>query len=684
MRRGTNETTEVIRAVCGHDCPDMCSLLAHVENGRLVRIQGDPAQPFTAGFVCAKVSREHALVHSPDRVAQPLHRSGAKGAGGFVPITWDSALDEIAERWQAIIREYGPLGILGYCYSAHQGQLNRWVPMALFHALGATRLQPGTVCDTCADAGWEAALGPVGGADPESVVHSDVVIAWSADLVTTNVHFFALIERVRRRTGATLVVVDPRRSRTAARADWHLAPRVGTDAALALGVMHVLVRDGLCDRAYLEHETLGFDQVEREVLPRFGPERVEAITDIPRTDIERLAHLYGRARAPFIRIGWGMSRNARGGQAIRTIALLPGVTGAYARRGGGALLSTAPGFGFSFAAIRRPSGPAEARTVNHSRLGDALLRLEDPPIKALFIAGNNPAVTNPDAGAVRLGLSREDLFTVVHTPFMSDTARYADLVLPAATYLETDDFYRAYGSYYVQFGPRAIAPQGQAWSNVRLAQELARRLGVRDALFSMTTDELVRVAFRDAAGPAAAFDPDSIRGAGPIKVTPYPDGQQFATPSGKLEFSSATLKAKGLPELPDWLPDATEEASARRWPLRLLTAPGYFQSHTAFSANGELRRREGPPVALLHPAEARRRGVTHGEQVELYNDRGMFGVMLGVTDEVPLGVVLVPGQRPSGESLHGTVNILCSDRFTDLGEGATYQSTFLNVRRRTT
>jgi anaerobic selenocysteine-containing dehydrogenase len=630
--------------------------------------------------VCAKVSREHALVHSHDRIVQPLARSGTKGTGSFVPITWDDALDEIGGRWRAIIREDGPLAILGYSYSAHQGQLNRWLPMALFQALGATRLLPGTVCDSCADAGWEAALGPVGGADPESIVHSDLVIAWSADLVTTNVHFFALIERVRRRAGATLVVIDPRRSRTAARADWHLAPRIGTDGALALGVMHVLARDGLCDRAYLERETLGFDRLEQEVLPRFSPARVEAITGIDQADVERLAHLYGRARAPFIRLGWGMSRNARGGQAIRTVALLPGVTGAYARRGGGALLATSAGFGFSFHAIRRPSGPAETRTVNHSRLGDALLRLRNPPIKALFVAGNNPAVTNPDARAVQRGLSRDDLFTVVHTPFMSDTARYADVVLPATTYLETEDFYRAYGSYYMQFGPRAIEPQGGAWSNIRLAQELARRLGLRDAVFSMTLDELVRAAFHGATGPAAAFDPDAIRGAGPIKITPYPRGQKFATPSGRLEFASAALGARGLPELPDWLPDAAEAADADRWSLRLLTAPGYFQSHTAFSANGELRRREGPPIALLHPAEAERRELADGQPVELYNDRGTFAVLLRTSDEVPLGAVLVPGQRPSGESVRGTVNVLCADRYTDLGEGATYQSTFLDVR----
>jgi len=670
----------VVRTVCAHDCPDMCSLLVHVEDGRITRVQGDPDQPFTAGFVCTKVSREHELVHSPERLAQPLRRTGPKGSGAFAPITWEAALDEVTAKWRAISDRDGPLGILGYCYSAHQGVFNRGLLLGLFHALGTTRLIAGTVCDSCSDEAWDATLGAVGGADPETVLQSDLVIAWSADLVTTNVHFWAKVEEARR-NGTALVVIDPRRSRTAAQADWHLAPRIGTDAALALGVMHVLVRDELCDRAYIARETAGFECLEREVLPRFSPAQTEAFTGIPAADVERLARMYGTARAPFIRLGWGMSRSVQGGQAIRAVALLPGVTGAYARPGGGALLATSASFGFSLDAIRKPSGPETTRTVNHSRLGEALLHLDSPPIRALFVAGNNPAVTCPDAGAVRQGLAREDLFTVVHAPFLSDTARYADIVLPAATFLETEDFYRAYGAYYIQFGPRAIEPVGEAWPNQRLAQELARRLGLRDAVFSMTTDELLRALWRDADGPAAAVDPASVRGAGPIKIGANGGGQRFATPSRKLEFYSTRLAEQGLLPMPDWAPDAGESADAARWSLRLLTAPGYYQSHTAFSGNERLRRRQGPPVAILHPSEAERRSLRDGDAVELYNDRGTVGLTLRVSDEVPAGVVLVPGQRPSGEARQGTVNLLCSDRYTDIGDGATYQSTFLEVRR---
>jgi anaerobic selenocysteine-containing dehydrogenase len=345
------------------------------------------------------------------------------------------------------------------------------------------------------------------------------------------------------------------------------------------------------------------------------------------------------------------------------------------------MLATVGGFGFSFEAVRRPSGPAATRLVNHSRLGQDLLELRDPPIRALFVAANNPAVTCPDSGTVRRALSRDDLFTVVHDPFLTDTARYADLVLPATTYLETEDLFRAYGAYYVQFAPRAVPPQGEAWSNLRLAQELGRRLGVADPVFRMTTDELVRTAFVGATGPAARLDPDTLRSAGPIKIDPYPDGQRFRTPSGKLEFYSETLATRGLPPMPDWREDTQEATHAARWPLRLLTAPGYFQSHTAFTGNRALRRREGTPVVILHPAEAARRGLRPDDGVELFNDLGRVGMRLRVSDEVAPGVALVPGQRPAGEALSGTVNILCDDRLSDLGEGATYQSTFLDVRR---
>ncbi|HEY1299068.1 MAG TPA: molybdopterin-dependent oxidoreductase, partial [Stellaceae bacterium] len=474
------------------------------------------------------------------------------------------------------------------------------------------------------------------------------------------------------------VVIDPRRSRTARRADWHLPIRIGTDAALALGVMHILARDGLCDRDYLARHTVGFDRLEAEILPRFRPESVAAATGLALADIERFAALYGGATAPFIRLGEGMTRLARGGEALRAVALLPGVTGAYARKGGGALLMTAASCALDYDVVRKPSGPAETRNVNHLRLGEALLTMADPPIRALFVAANNPAVTCPDAGKVRRGLARDDLFTVVHDPFLSVTARYADIVLPAATYLETEDLYRAYGTYYLQYAPCAVEPQGEAWPNFRLAQALAQRLGLTDPVFRMAPDEIAAAMLRGAKGAAAAIDPESVRAAGPVYIGPQ-DGQEFRTPSGKLEFYSAQMAAAGLSAMPDWRPDLEEERQRMRWPLRLLTAPGYFQSHTTFSGVEFLRRREGPPYCVMHPEEAQARGLADGERVRLFNDNASIGLVLRIGDEVQPGVVLVPGQRPDADAAAGTVNMLCADRFTDLGDGATYQSTFLDI-----
>ncbi|MGE0873491.1 MAG: molybdopterin-dependent oxidoreductase [Burkholderiales bacterium] len=668
--------SKIARVVCGHDCPDMCSLLATVKDGRVVKIEGDRANPYTAGFACAKVTRDTELVHSPLRLAQPLRRTGSKGEGKFAPIGWDEALDEIATRWKAIIAESGPEAILGYAYSAHQGLANRGLTGGLFHALGTSRLQAGTVCDTCCEAAWDLTLGPVGGADPESVDASDLVVSWGADLMAVNVHFWARVERARKR-GVKLVVIDPRRSRTAERADWHIPINIGTDAALALGVAHILVRDRTLDREYLAANTLGFDRLEREVLPRFTPEATAKITGLTVADVERFAGIYGTASKSFIRIGEGMTRLARGGQALRAVLLLPAMTGAYGRHGGGALLLTANSIALDYNALRKPSGPASARMVNHLRLGEALLEMRDPPIRALFIAANNPAVSCPGTGKVRRGLAREDLFTVVHDPFMTATARYADMVLPATTYLETEDLFRSYGCYYMQYARAAVPPVGEARSNVAVAQALAQRMGLADAVFRMQPRELMAALLRGGKGPTA-LQPSQVEDAGPIKVKP--DGvQAFATPSGKLEIWSESARSLGVSPLPDWQPDEAEARDAARWPLRLLTAPGYFQAHTTYAAVAFLRRREGPPCCVLHPSDAAARKLVDGQKVALYNERGRVGLLLRVSDEVRPGVVLVPGQRPDEETVSGTINMLCSDRYTDLGEGATYQSTWLDV-----
>ncbi|HZQ00208.1 MAG TPA: molybdopterin-dependent oxidoreductase [Reyranella sp.] len=663
-----------VRVVCAHDCPDMCSLIATVEDGKVLRVQGDPDHPYTAGFACGKVNRDSDLVNSPERIKTPLKRIGAKGQGQFKPITWDEALDEIAAKWKAIIKESGPLAILGYAYSAHQGLMNRGLVNGLFHALGTSRLLAGTVCDTCCEEAWNVTVGPVGSADPESVVHSDLVVSWGADLAATNVHFWALYEQQKKQRGVPLVVIDPRRTRSAKAADLYLPIKVGTDAALALGVMHILVRDKLANRVYIAQHTLGFDKVERDILPKFTPQRTAEITGLAAADIEKLAAMYGKAKAAFIRLGEGMTRLAAGGQALRAVALLPGVTGHYGAKGGGALLLTAASCELDYNAVRKPSGPAATRNVNHLRLGEELLNMKDPPIRALYVSANNPAVTCPEVQKVRKGLAREDLFTVVHDPFLSETAKYADIVLPAASYLETDDLYRSYGCYWMQWGPQAAKPSTEARSNFEVAQALAQRLGITDRIFSLSPRDAAKELMKN-----APYDQDKLFAGVPQRYVESWQPQAFATPSKKLEFYSEQLARMGVSPVPDWTPDPIEVADAKKWPLRLLTAPGYFQAHTAFSGVGFLRGREGEPFCILHPDDARQRNLADGATVRLFNDRGAVGLRLKVSDEVRPGVVLVPGQRPSHEAVSGTINMLCSDRYTDMGEGATYQSTYLDV-----
>ena len=683
---------QTIRTACAHDCPDQCSLLATVDDGRLLKLQGDPDHPMTAGFACAKVNREHEWVHSPDRVLTPLRRAGAKGEGRFEPISWAQALDLIVGRWQAIIGTDGPLGILGYAYSAHQGQLNRGLLLGLFHALGVTRLWAGTVCDSCAEAGWNAACGSVGGADPETVTESDLVISWGADLLTTNVHIWPLVERARAR-GAQLVVIEPRRSRTAERADWHLRVNVGTDAALALGVMHILARDGLCDRDYIARQTIGFDRLELGVLPRFDPDSVSAITGVSVADLERLAHLYGRARAPFIRMGEGMSRCVNGGQAIRAVALLPGVTGAYNRVGGGALLMTATSFGLDSTFIRKPSGPATTRIVNHSRLGKALLELGDPPIRSLFVAANNPAVTCPDSVTVRRGLAREDLFTVVHEQHLTDTTDYADIVLPATTSMEHVDLYKSFGHLYLQLAEPVIEPAGESRSNWRVVRLLARAMGLADPHcdphFSKDEPALIREALASGDLSVAGITYERLKEERSVRLSvgrPYlPFAAGAPTPSGKVEFVSESMARAGLPLLPTYVPlveGPENEAVARRYPLQCIVPPNRFFLNSSFSQSDKLRRRQRGASVFLHPEDARPRGISDGDAVMVRSARGEARFTATLTDDTRPGLAVIEGIWWSKHQAGGRgVNVITDDRLADMGGGPALHSNLVQVAR---
>jgi len=657
--------TRVVRAVCGHDCPDQCSLRVTVADGRVLRVAGDPAHPFTDGWLCGKVQNYEERVHSPDRILTPLRRVGPKGEATFAPISWDEALTEIVARWRGVQRRYGGEALVGYAYSGHMGLINRNLPRALFHALGASQFQTGTVCDSAAEAGWTRAMGDTPGVDPETVVESDLVLCWGANLATTNVHMLPFVERARER-GARLVVVDAARTRTARIADWHLMPRPGTDTALALGLMHVIVRDGLTDLDAVRATSIGLGRLIAEVLPAYDPLRVAAITGIEARQVERLADLYATAAAPFLRIGMGPSRHAGGATTIWSIALLASLVNSWGKPGGGAHMDSAKIWGWNYNALRRPDLLARAtRTINHSLLGRALTEYDDPPVMALFVAANNPTVTCPESARVRAGLARGDLFTVVHDLFLTNTARYADIVLPATTALETDDLYRSYGTYYAQYADRSIDPICGARSNASLMSELADRFGIDDPLFSRSPREHLAALLADASGPTGALTVEELLTGDPIKL-PWSVG----VPLARFEAEDGLL--------PSW----SEPPEDPRWPLQLLTGPGHFQAHTAYEGVDRLRRREGRPTCLLHPTDAEARGIRAGDEVTIANERGVVGLWAEIGDGVPVGTALVKTQRSRAAYRHGgPLNVLVGDDLTDFGAGATYQDTRVEVRR---
>ncbi len=459
--------TQIIRkTVCPHDCPDTCSILATVADGRVTNCDGDPDHPFTRGGLCHKVHRYAERIYSPLRILQPLRRAGEKGEGKFIRISWDEALAEVADRLKAIAIEFGGEAILPFSYGGTLGLVQRKAGHAFFHRLGATRLKR-NICDTAAEEAWLATYGACIGTDMEGIEPSDLVILWGINAVHTNLHGMHFVNRARR-NGARLVVIDPYRNRTAKLADLHLMPRPGTDAALALGIACVLIQEELIDRTYIQAQTFGFDEYKREAL-NYPPTRAAEISGVAAEAILDLARAYGSARAPFIRVGNGLQRHTNGGQAIRAIACLPGLTGAFAHPGGGALWESFGAFPVNFAAIEAEHlQPHATREVNMVQLGDALLALDKPPIKALFVYQANPAANIPDQSKVVAGLGRSDLFTVVHEQIHTDTVDFPDIVLPATTSFEHMDLYRSYGHYHLQLAHPVIPPQGEAQPNLQL------------------------------------------------------------------------------------------------------------------------------------------------------------------------------------------------------------------------
>ncbi len=680
----------LVRGACPHDCPDTCGLVTEVVDGRAVDFYGDPDHPVTDGWLCAKVRPYLDHVNHSDRLLYPLRRVGPKGSGQWQRISWDEAIGEIGARWRAIIAEHGAEAILPYSYSGTLGLVQMTVSSArLWNRLGASQLDR-AICGAAAEFAVQRTLGARRSPAYADVAHSRLIVVWGHNPVSTAPHFMPHLRRAQRQ-GGMLVVIDPRRTRSAKGADWHIAPVPGSDGALALGLAHVIVRDGLHDEAWLAAHTVGWPAL-RERLADYTPERVAAATGVAPDDINRLAYLLAQRQPALIKIADGLQRNHNGGQTVRAICALPALTGQYGVRGGGLMYSTSGYLKWDATAVNHwDACPPPGRVVNMNRLGAALLgEASDPPIQSLFVFGSNPAAIAPNAGRVIEGLQRDDLFTVVHELFMTDTADYADIVLPATSQLEQTDLHKAYGHTTLTFNRQAIAPPGEARSNWDVMRLLAAEMGFTDDWLRQDVEAVIAEVLEATAvhNPAlAGVTLERLKDEGHVTLVfepevPWADGR-FPTPSGKVELYSATLAGMGLDPLPGWQLQQDNGAAEDR-PLNgrfdldasllLISGAAHHFVTSSFANQPGLLEREGAPFVEIHPQDAAARGILTGEQVIVENGRGWCELTAVVTDAVRPGVVASPKGRWARLSGGRNVNWTTSDALGDMAGQSTFHS----------
>jgi anaerobic selenocysteine-containing dehydrogenase len=744
---------QVVHAACPHDCPDACGILITVDDGKAIKIQGDPAHPVTRGFLCAKVAKYLDRVYSPDRVLYPLRRIAAKGvpervartllseqaltrnavstdqrsdrsvrptqADVWQRISWDEAINEIAARLTSIAAEFGSESILPYSYGGTLGKLGyASMDRRFFHRLGASQLAR-NICSEAGGAGVRSVYGANMGAEPEQFRHSKYIIAWAANIHGNNVHLWPFIEEARR-NGAKLVVIDPYRTRTAACADWHIPINPGTDVALALGMMHVIINENLHDADYLSRHTLGFDEL-REKVQDYPPQTVADWTGMSAPDVQKLAREYATVRPAVIRMNYGVQRSQNGGMASRTIAMLPCVTGSWKEVGGGFQLSTSAAFGLNNAALERAelmqkSLGRSARTINMVELGKALNEVNDPPVKALFVYNSNPAAVCPNHNEVIRGLLRPDLFTVVHEQFMTDTTDYADIVLPATTFFEHKDLQSAYGHYYLQASNPAIEPLGECRSNVETFRALAHRMGFEDDCFNDSVEDMMDQALESPNPWLRGISRERLEKEGHVRLnfqelgktgssTPRDDSQSesshsarndsghnfeyflpfangnFRTPSGKALLYNDELRKQGLDPVASFVPpdESRHTANAKAFPLELLARKADNFLNSTFTNLPGLQPLEEAGRLEISSADAEARGIRDGDTVRVFNRRGEIQLKARVDGKVSTGVVaaklnwakLTPGNR--------NINVLTSEKLTDMGNSATFYSVLVEV-----
>ena len=662
------------KSVCPYDCPDACGLLLKVEDEKVTAVKGDPAHPYTRGLLCPKMAHYERSIHSPQRLKQPLVRTGKKGAGEFREASWQEAIGIIGQRWRKIIAEYGGEAILPVSYAGTMGLVQRNAGHALFHKLGASRLER-TLCSSAKGYGWEAVMGGTLQAEPDEAAESDFILIWGAHTLATNIHFLHPVRQAKSK-GAKIWVIETHITETAKLiADRTVLVRPGTDGALALGIMHELQRLGLLDGDFLDRWVSGFDRLAAEVLPRYSPAKVAAITGVPATVVTELGEAYGKAAAPFIRQGSGLYRYGNGAMTARLISCLPALVGAYAKPGGGTLgdLSTSSVFNTSVI-TREDFIDKPTRIVSINRLGEALTGgVTEPPIMGLYVYHSNPASVYPDQNSILRGLSREDLFTVVHERFMTDTALYADIVLPATTSVEHDDAYRSYGHYGLQRVKSCIPPIAAAKSNWETFCLLAGEMGFDEPIFRQSAAELLDQLFEKPGSWLAQVDWQKLQAGEPVTL-PLPENykMQFRTASGRIEI----VNPRETPELPDWFPPYGGSGE-----FYLMTAPSLYSLNSSFNESTELVAKKGPMSLTMNPLDAERLSLMDGQRVLAYNELGEVTFVLKIADSVPGGVVVAdgvswlrdaPGRR--------TINALTSQRLTDRGKGSTFYDTKVDVR----
>jgi anaerobic selenocysteine-containing dehydrogenase len=664
----------IVRSVCPFDCPDACGLLVTVEKNRAVSVTGDPEHPVTRGLLCPKMKHYEDTVHSPRRLTTPLRRVGAKGEGKFAPISWDEAVALICSRWQEVIDEYDAEAILPYSYAGTMGLVQRNAGHAFFNKLGASRLER-TICSPAKDAGWKALMGDTPAMEPAEVEKSDLVILWGINAAATSIHAMRDAREARRR-GARLWAIDTYRTPTCDAVDESFLVKPGSDGALALGMLHVIERDGLLDREFITANILGFEEFSSGILPDCTPARMSQICGLSAETIERMAHEYARARAPFIRLGSGLTRYGNGAMTVRTICCLPSAIGAWSKPGGGIFIGTSTGGAFPLQAITREDFMSSTpRLVSMNQLGAALTEFGSPPVKSLYVYHSNPAAIAPDQNAIIRGLEREDLFTVVHERFLTDTARYADIVLPATSSLEHPDLYRCYGSYHAQRCSAVIPAVGEAKNNWEVFRLLAAGMGWNEPFFRLSVEELIELLLTDGGEWRSPAITERLRQGKPVMLTPLSDPKRaWLTPSGKIEI----LNLRENEHLPRLMPTHAERDG---YPLCLQPAVTPFALNSSFYEQTDLTSKQNCMELLMNSRDAAARELADGQEVMAGNDRGTVRFTLKISDRVPAGTVVtegvwwrefIPGDRG--------VNALTSQRLTDGGRGSTLYDVTVEVK----